>query len=207
VFLLCSAFEPSLDPVLRRGHGLLGVLALSGYQFASEGAALGVIALVRRETLSDYGFTRVSLSRSVAMALALTCLNDLALSWHTRALVWLPFGRHAAARMAMRSDIFTAALGIVLTITVWGVVESFFGVFFARKVNAIVRHSGRGWMAPGALAFGLFNGMIHLAIGQGMSGFAASFASGYVIGVIPALTGNAWGSAVFQSLTNAIGRL
>jgi len=34
-----------------------------------------------------------------------------------------------------------------------------------------------------------------------------SFASGYAIAVIPAITGNAWGSALVQTVTNAVGRL
>lgn len=65
-------------------------------------------------------------------------------------------------------------------------------------------HSGSGWLAPGG--FALFNGSIHCAIGQGIEGFLTSFASGYAIGVIPAVTDNAWGSAVFQTLTNSVGR-
>jgi hypothetical protein len=44
-------------------------------------------------------------------------------------------------------------------------------------------------------------------IGQGTAGFVTSFASGYAIAVIPALTGNAWGSALVQSLTNAVGKV
>jgi hypothetical protein len=49
--------------------------------------------------------------------------------------------------------------------------------------------------------------MIHFAIGQGIAGFATSVASGYAIGVIPAITENAWGSALVQTLTDAVGHL
>jgi hypothetical protein len=57
------------------------------------------------------------------------------------------------------------------------------------------------------LGFALFNGAIHAAIGQGIWGFVTSVASGYAIALIPALTGNAWGSALVQTLTNAVGSL
>lgn len=97
--------------------------------------------------------------------------------------------------------------GLVVTVTVWGLVEAFFGVYFARKLNDALGHDGSGWRSPGALAFALFNGVIHAAVGQGVWGFMTSFASGYAIAVIPAVTGNAWGSALVQTLTNAVGPL
>jgi hypothetical protein len=57
------------------------------------------------------------------------------------------------------------------------------------------------------LAFALFNGGIHLIVGQGIEGFITSFASGYAITVVPAVTENAWGGTLVQTLTNAVGSL
>jgi hypothetical protein len=48
---------------------------------------------------------------------------------------------------------------------------------------------------------------VHLIVGQGLEGFVESFASGYAIAIIPAVTGNAWGGLLVQTLTNAVGRL
>jgi hypothetical protein len=90
---------------------------------------------------------------------------------------------------------------------VWGFAESFFGVFFSRKLNEALGRGGHGWLSAGPFGFAFFNGLIHLAIGQGFQGFLTSFASGYAIAVIPAVTGNAWGSTIVQTLTNAVGRL
>ena len=207
VFLLCAGAEPWLDPLLRRGHGLPGVLGLAGYQFLCEGLALLVILTLRREPPSTYGLRLPNLSRSLGLAILLAALNDLALSWHAKVLLWVPFARQPAARISLSSDLSTAVIGLALTVAVWGMLESFFGVVFARKVNALLGHNGRGWVSPGAISFGLFNGAIHLAVGQGTYGFVTSLASGYAIAVIPAVTGNAWGSALFQSLTNAVGQL
>jgi hypothetical protein len=89
----------------------------------------------------------------------------------------------------------------------WGLLEAFFGVFFATRVNQMLGHGGKGWLAPGALGFALFNGLLHFAIGQGIEGLVRSFGSGYAIGVIPAIADNAWGSAVSQTLTNSVGWL
>jgi hypothetical protein len=50
------------------------------------------------------------------------------------------------------------------------------------------------------------NGGIYLIVCQGAQGFVISFASGYAIAVVPAIT-NAWGSTPAQTLTNAAGRL
>ncbi len=207
VFLLCLTVEPALDRLLRRGQGLSGVLALAAYQFACEGFALLVVLTWRREPPSAYGFRRPQIVGSISLAVVLAAISDLGVSLLAQEPRWLPFGRHSAAKMAMSTNLPTAFLGIVVVVAIWGVVEAFFGVFFARKVNAILGHDGRGWLSPGALSFAAFNGLIHFSIGQGTTGFLTSFASGYAIGVIPAVAENAWGSAVFQTLTNAVGHL
>ena len=43
--------------------------------------------------------------------------------------------------------------------------------------------------------------------GQGLEGFMTSFASGYAIAVVPAVTENVWGGTLVQALTNAVGKL
>lgn len=57
------------------------------------------------------------------------------------------------------------------------------------------------------IGFALFHRLIHLTVHQGVAGFVGSFASGYAIAVIPGLTENARGSALVQTLTDAIGKL
>jgi hypothetical protein len=47
-------------------------------------------------------------------------------------------------------------------------------VFFAKKLNQLMGHGGDGWLAPGVLGFALFNGVLHAAIGQGVTGFIAA---------------------------------
>ncbi|MBZ5534729.1 MAG: hypothetical protein LAO31_02145 [Acidobacteriia bacterium] len=206
-FLVCSAALPGLDPLLRQGRGLAGVFALAGYQFVCEGLALLFIMIVRHERLARYGFTRRNAGKSVALGLALAAILDLAMSWQAGALLWIPLRRHSATRMSLSAGLPASVVGLAITVAVWGFVESFFGVFFSRKLNEALGRSGRGWLSAGALGFAFFNGLIHFAIGQGFRGFITSFASGYAIAVIPAVTENAWGSAVVQILTNAVGRL
>jgi hypothetical protein len=205
-FLACSSLEPMLDPILRRGSGLPGILALAGFQFACEGLILIVILVWRRERLSSYGFTRRRLACSLGLALAFASLYDLGLSLHAGVLLWIPLRRQPATHMSLALGLPLSLVGLFITAAVWGFTEGLFGVFFARKVNVAIGHTGRGWHSPGAVTFALFNGVIHFAIGQGWEGFMTSAASGYAIGVIPAFTGNAWGSALVQTLTDAVGR-
>ena len=89
--------------------------------------------------------------------------------------------------------------GLAVTVAAWGFFEGLFGVFFAAKLNQGFGRNGRGWLSPGAIGFALFNGLIHLTVHQGISGFVTCFASGYAIAVIPGVTGNAWGSALVQT--------
>jgi hypothetical protein len=206
VFAFCYVSEPWLDPVLRRGHGLLAVFALAAYQFTFEGVAVILLLVVRREHFSDYGFTRHNAGRSIAMAVAIAAMYDLAMSWHAGALLWVPLRRQPAVRMSLEAGAPLSFVGLALTVAVWGFLEAFFGVFFAKKLNQLFAQHGRGWFSPGVLGFALFNGMIHLTVHQGIEGFVTSFASGYAIAVIPSVTGNAWGSALVQTLTNAVGK-
>jgi hypothetical protein len=190
-FFVCYLSEPVLDPLLRRGRGLGMAFALAAYQFTFEGVAPLVIMAMRHERFSDYGFIRRNAVKSVVLALLLAMIYNAGMSWHAGAVLWIPLGLS----------------GLAATVAAWGFFEAFFGVFFVRNLNQALGHDGRGWLSPGALGFALFNGLIHLTVGQGFEGFVTSFASGYAIGVVPAVTTNAWGSALVQTLTNAVGKL
>ncbi len=202
ISLICT---PALIPILRRLTGLSFVLALAAFQFSAEGLVPLIVIAIRRERFSDFGLNRLNLSRSIALAVLLAIVYDIAMSLRAGSWVWIPLRRHNAVRNSLAAGLPWGLFGLLVVIAVWGFLEAFFGVFFATKVNKTVGHSGKGWLAPGALAFALFNGLLHAAIGQGVAGFLTSFASGYCIAVIPAVTRNAWGSSVFQTATNAVG--
>ena len=207
VVLASIPLASSLTPIFRRSSGLPAVLALASLQFGAEGVIPLILITLRRERFSDYGFTKCNAGKSIVTGVILTAVNDLVLSARTGAWWWVPLRRHTAMRLSLGVGFPLSVLGIATTIAVWGFFEAFFGVFFSKKLNQIAGHTGSGWLAPGALGFGLLNGLLHLAIGQGAMGFLASFTSGYLIGVIPAVTRNAWGSALFQTATNAVGKL
>ena len=206
-FVACYVSEPALDPLLRRGHGLAGAVALAAYQFTFEGLALLLIMRIRSERFSDYGFTTRNAGKSVALALVLAAIYDLGMSWPAHALLWIPLRRQPAVRMSLEVGFPLSLVGLAVTVATWGFFEGFFGVFFAKKLNRAFGHSGRGWFSPGVIGFALFNGLIHLTVHQGIAGFLGSFASGYAIAVIPGVTENAWGSALVQTLTDAVGKL
>jgi hypothetical protein len=207
VFAVGYLSVPFLNPILRHGHGLPMAFAAAAFQFLLEGLAPLALMALRREPFSDYGLTRRNLGLSLALGLALAVLYDLALSWHAGALFWIPLRRQPAVSISLAAGIPFGLAGLGATVLDWGFLEGFFGVYFARKVNLALGHGGCGWLAPGVLAFALFNGGVHLMIGQGLEGFLTSFASGYAIAVVPAITGNAWGGTLVQTLTNAVGRL
>jgi hypothetical protein len=207
VFGTMSLSIPWLNPLLRRGQGIGFFFASAIYQFMIEGAAPLTLMLVRHEPFSDYRLIRRGLWRSFALGLALAVVYDAGLSVASGNLLWVPLGRQPAIRMALAAGLPFAPFGVLLAALNWGFLEGFFGIYFSQNINVIVGHSGRGWLCPGVLAFALFNGGVHLIVGQGLEGFLASFASGYAIAVVPALTGNAWGGTLVQTLTNAVGRL
>lgn len=207
VFAVGSLSVPFVNPILKQGHSLSMAFAAALYQFLLEGLAPLTLMALRREPFSGYGFIRRNIGRSLAWGLAFAVVYDLALSWHAGSLLWIPLRRQPAVHMSLAAGFPLDLAGLAVTMLTWGFLEGFFGVYFAKKVNLVLGHSGCGWFAPGALAFALFNGSVHLIVGQGFQGFVTSFASGYAIAVVPAITGNAWGSTLVQTLTDAVGRL
>ncbi len=206
-FAACSLCVPWLNPRLRSAHGFRFVLATALYQLCAESLVPLGLVLARRESLSCYGFSWHRLRSSLLFGLLLALLYDAGISLYSHALIWVPLRRQPAIRMSLATGFPLNLLGIAITLITWGFLEGFFGIYFARKINVVLMHSGRGWFAPGVLAFALFNGGVHLIVGQGLEGFITSFASGYAIAVVPAVTGNAWGGTIVQTLTNAVGRL
>jgi len=205
VFAAGTLTVPFLNPILRHGHRLSGAALAEMYQFCLEGAAPLTMMLLRRERLADYGLRRRYLGRSLCLAFALAAIYDGAFSLHRRQLLWIPLFRQPALRMAIAGGLAAALSGSFLVIFTWGAAEAFFGVYLSRNFAVATRTATRGWITPGVLFFAVFNGLIHILVGQGFEGFFFSFASGFAIAVIPSVTANAWGSLVVQTLTNAIG--
>jgi hypothetical protein len=207
VALMSLVFLRMLTPVFRGLTGLAFVLGLAAFQFSSEGLVPLILMAIRRERFSDYGFHWRKVGYSLALAVLLAAVYDLALSWHAGSWIWIPLRRHHAMRNSLAAGFPSSVVGLMVVIAAWGFFEAFFGVYFAKKLNQLLGHGGSGWLAPGVLGFALFNGVLHAAIGQGVAGFVTCFASGYGIAVIPAVTRNAWGSGLFQTATNAVGSL
>jgi len=207
VVLLSLVCTPAVTHIFRSQSGLAAVLLLAAFQFSAEGLVPLFLMALRGERFSDYGFNSRDIGKSITLSVLLVIAYDLALSVHAGKWLWVPFRRHNAVRISVSTGFPLSIVGLTVVVGVWGFFEAFFGVFFARKVNQLMQHDGNGWLAPGALGFALFNGLLHAAIGQGLAGFLGSFASGYAIAVIPAVTKNAWGSSLFQTATNAIGGL
>jgi hypothetical protein len=178
VFAAGSLSVPFLNPILRNGHGLIMVFAAAAFQFVLEGLAPLTLMALRREPFSDYGLIRRNIGWSLAMGLAFALFYDFVLSWHAGAAIWIPLQRQPAIRMSLAAGFPPGVAGLIVTVFTWGFLEGFFGIYFARKVNLMLYHSGRGWFAPGVLAFAIFNGGVHLIVGQGLAGFLTSFASG-----------------------------
>jgi hypothetical protein len=207
VFAIGSLSVPFINPILRHGHGLSGAFAAAGFQFVLEGMAPLALMVLRQERFSCYGLIRRNLGLSLGLGFALAVVYDLGLSWHAGALLWIPLRRQPAVRMSLAAGFPLGLAGLAITVLIWGFLEGFFGVYFARKINLALGNNGCGWFTPGVVAFALFNGGVHLIVGQGFQGFVTSFTSGYAIAVVPAITGNAWGGTLVQILTNAIGGL
>ena len=149
-FALGSFAIPVLNPLLRHGRGLTGVLSAALYQFSLEGLVPLILILWRKERPSDFGLTSRGLGRSIALAVALAVVYDALLSLHAGRLLWIPLARQPATRMSLAAGMPASVIGVAIVATAWGAVEGFFGVYFARKFSLATRTSPRGWLAPRA---------------------------------------------------------
>lgn len=146
--LVCT---PTLTPVFRRLSGLTFVLALAAFQFSAEGLVPLILIAARRERFADYGFQWQKIGNSMGLALLLVIAYDLALSLHAGTWIWVPLRRHNAVRNALADGFPLSIGGLVIVVAIWGFLEAFFGVFFARKLNQLLGREGNGWLAPGCV--------------------------------------------------------
>ncbi len=98
---------------------------------------------LRREPFSVYGLTRRNFGRSLVLGPALALIYDLAISWYAGALLWIPLRRQPAVRISVAAGFPLGLASLIVTVLTWGFLEGFFGVYFARKVNMTLGHSGR----------------------------------------------------------------
>jgi hypothetical protein len=197
---------PSLSALLARQPASLRVYALLAMQFAAMGAAPAVLVAVRREPLRGYGLVVARPGASMLLGLVLAAIYLAVVSVATGTVLVVPFGRHGVLRLARALPGADGVVAPALVVAVWGVAEGLFGVYFSAKAAELAcALRVRGAAIVGALAFGAFNGVLHVAVGQGPRGFAVSALSGTFVGLVPALTGNAWGGVLVQVLTNAAG--
>ena len=144
VFAAGSLSVPFLNPILRNGHGLIMVFAAAAFQFVLEGLAPLTLMALRREPFSDYGLIRRNVGWSLALGLAFALFYDLVLSWHAGAALWIPLQRQPAVRMSVAAGFPLGVAGLIVTVFTWGFLEGCFGIYFARKVNMMLGHSGCG---------------------------------------------------------------
>jgi hypothetical protein len=126
---------------------------------------------------------------------------------HANVLMWVPLRRQPAIRISLAAGCPLNLVGIAITLVTWGFLEGFFGIYFCSK-DQRSRRPLWAWLAR---ARGV--GLCSVQWGRsphrrpGLGRFITSFASGYAITVVPAVTGNGWGGTLVQTLTNAVGKL
>jgi hypothetical protein len=180
------------------------IAAAISAQILIGGAVPLFLILARRESIESFGFVTKRTLSSLLVAGAAVALYVACVSVVRSELAWIPFGRHGVMRLALSLPLPLKPMVMAAIVLVWGALEGFFAIYFAVKAQAAFGAPGRAPWA-GALAFGVFNALVHAVLGQGAGSVASSFASGVLIPAILALTGNAWGGALVQVLTNAVG--
>jgi hypothetical protein len=181
------------------------VVATTVSQALIAGAVPLLLMWLRKESFGLLGFSRRGTLISLATGIIAAVIYDASVSVGIGELAWAPFSRHHVFRLAGALASPWNIIATVSVVIVWGILEGFFAVYYAAKVQSALGPPGNVRWA-GALAFGTFNALTHLIVGQRGGAIASSFLSGVLIPAVPALTGNAWGGVLVQVLTNAVGR-
>jgi hypothetical protein len=172
-------------------------------QLLIGGAVPLFLMRARRESVESFGFVSKGTVSSLLVAGAMAALYDACVSVARTEVAWIPFGRHGVMRLALSLSVPSKPIAVAAVVLAWGILEGFFAMYFAVKAHAAIGAPGRAPWA-GALAFGVFNAIVHAVLGQGVGSVASSFASGVLIPGVLVLTGNAWGGTLVQVLTNAV---
>lgn len=201
---------------INNNSNFISIVLLSIIEFCAAGLGAFVVMLIRKESFSDYGIKKENLKKSILFTLGFIAIMILLKSIDTGGLVYFPMRNHTTVKYSLILSFPYNLIGIMLTYLIWGLVEGFYYVVIIKKIDDILPKTTNPWFSLAPVVFCLYNFIIHYSIRRFIEGRTYEFSLigtltslmlAYAMAMPRKVTDNSWGSLIYQTLQNGIGKL
>src|SRR5690554_6055329 len=191
------------------------ILLASILQFWGGGLGVFVVMFIRKESFSEYGIKAGNLKKSLFIGLIFVLIMVLLKSINEGEFLYFPMRNHTAMEYSLRQIFPLNFLGAFITLMGWGVVEGIYYVVIVKKIDDLFKQTKLLFsLAP--IIFYLFNFTIHFCIrvfveqrtyNISIIGVFLGLMLAYAMFVPRKVTGNSWGSLIYQTMQNGLGKI
>ena len=221
--VIISMFLPLALPLfilfgdyINNNANLLSIILLSIIEFCGAGLGAFVIIFIRNESFLEYGITKKNLKKSLGLGILFISIMVLLKSIDAGEFLYFPMRNHTAMKYSLQQFFPFNYLGIIITLSIWGIVEGIYFVVIIKKIEDLFTNKTKlqFFMAP--VIFFIYDFLIHyivrVFVEQRTYNFSVmdvllSLILSYAIFIPRKLTGNSWGSMIYQTIQNGLGKM
>lgn len=201
---------------INNNSNFISVVLLSIIEFCSAGLGVFIVMLIRKEAFSDYGIKKENIKKSILFTLSFIAIMVLLKSIDAGGVVYFPMRNHTSIKYSLNLSFPFNLIGIMLTFLIWGIIEGIYYVVIIKKIDDLLPNTLNPWLSLAPIIFCLYNFMIHYLIRRFIEGRTYEFSLidtitglllAYAMTMPRKLTNNSWGSLIYQTLQNGIGKL
>lgn len=200
---------------INNNSNFISIILLSIIEFCAAGLGAFVVMLIRKESFSDYGIKKDNVKKSILFTLSFIVIMILLTSIDAGGLVYFPMRNHATIKYSLIMSFPYNLIGIMLTYLIWGLIEGFYYVVIIKKIDDLLPKTLNPWFSLAPIVFYLYNFIIHYSVriieGRtyefSLIGELTSIMLAYAMAMPRKVTDNSWGSLIYQTLQNGIGKL
>lgn len=200
---------------INNNSNFISIVLLSIIEFCAAGLGAFVVMLIRKESFSDYGIKKENIKKSILFTLSFIVIMILLTSIDAGGLVYFPMRNHTTIKYSLNLSFPYNLIGIMLTYLIWGLIEGFYYVVIIKKIDDLLPKTLNPWFSLAPIVFYLYNFIIHYSVriieGRtyefSLIGELTSIMLAYAMAMPRKVTDNSWGSLIYQTLQNGIGKL
>ena len=194
----------------------LSIIFLSIIQFCGAGLGAFVVIFIRKESLREYGINKDGLKRSLGISLLFIAVMVLVKTIDAGDILYFPMRNHTAMKYSLSLLFPLNFVGIIITLITWGIIEGFYYVVISKKIDDLFTQNKKTWLTLAPIIFFIYNYIIHYCIRVLVERRTYEFSLiDILLGILLAysmliprkVTGNSWGSLIYQTLQNGLGKI
>ncbi|GEM_PF-815988 len=201
---------------INTNSNFISIVLLSIIEFCAAGLGAFVVMFIRKESFSDYGIKKKNIKKSILFTLSFIVLMVLLKSIDAGELVYFPMRNHTTIKYSLNLLFPFNLIGIMLTYLTWGIIEGIYYIVIIKKIDDLLPKTLNPWLSLAPIVFWLYNFIIHYSVRTFIEGRTFEFSLidiltslllAYAMAMPRKLTNNSWGSLIYQTVQNGIGKL